>query len=330
MTTTTLPDASARVPSRLRSTLLTAVAPAVWGSTYIVTTELLPTGHPMFAALVRALPAGLLAVAISRTLPRGAWWWRAAVLGTLNIGIFFPLLFITAERLPGGVAATLGATQPIIVALLAVAVLDERLSRWRLGWGVVGVIGVALVVLGPGAAVDVVGTVAGLTGAASMGLGVILTKRWGRPDGVGPVAYAGWQLTAGGLVLLAPTLLIEGVPQRIDAPAVAGYLWLGVLGGLLAYTLWFTGLRRLPVTATALLGLLSPLVAATLGALVLGQTLAPVQLVGFALALTALAAGQLAPREPRHPPARRRSAPRATSRSVVRHSGGSDVVRKLP
>lgn len=274
--------------------LATAVAPAVWGTTYIVTTELLPAGHPMFAALMRALPAGVLGLLLARALPRGSWWWKAAVLGTLNIGLFFPLLFVAAERLPGGVAATLGATQPIMVALLAVLVLGERLSRWRLGWGIAGVAGVAMVVLGPGAVLDPVGVAAGIAGAASMGTGVILTKRWGRPPGVSAIGFAGWQLTAGGLVLLVPTLLLEGIPAQLDLPATGGYLWLGLGGGLLAYTLWFRGVRAMPVTATALLGLLSPLVAAVLGVAIAGETLTSIQLAGFAVALAALAAGQLA------------------------------------
>jgi probable blue pigment (indigoidine) exporter len=275
-------------------TALTALTPIVWGTTYVVTTELLPPGHPMFAALMRALPAGLIALALTRTLPRGRWWLKALVLGSLNIGAFFPLLFITAERLPGGVAATLGAAQPVIVALLAVGVLAERLSLWRLSWALVGVIGVGLVVLGPSAALDPSGVVAGLAGTASMGLGVVLTKKWGRPEGVGPMAFAGWQLTAGGLVLLPATLIVEGVPGHLDALAIGGYLWLGLVGGLIGYTLWFRGIRALPVTAIAMLGLLSPLVAAVLGAVVLGESFAPIQLLGFALALLAMLAGQLA------------------------------------
>lgn len=301
MSTTTATQMPVTVSGRVGMTMLTALTPAVWGTTYIVTTEFLPAGHPMFAALMRALPAGLLALLLSQTLPRGNWWWKALVLGTLNIGAFFPLLFLTAERLPGGVAATLGAIQPIIVAFLAVAILGERLSRWRLGWGMVGVIGVGLVVLGPGASLDPVGVLAGLAGAASMALGVTLTKRWGRPEGVSAIALAGWQLTAGGVVLLIPTLSIKGIPEQIDAPALGGYLWLGLIGGLLAYTVWFAGIRRLPVTATALLGLLSPLMAAALGILVLGQLLAPVQIAGFILALAALLAGQLTPRTGKGP-----------------------------
>lgn len=282
----------------LPRTALTALAPAVWGTTYIVTTEFLPAGHPLFAGLLRALPAGLIALAFTRTLPRGAWWGKAAVLGVLNIGLFLPLLFIAAERLPGGVAATLGAAQPLVVAVLAVAVLRQPLSARPLLWGVTGVAGVGLVVIGPSAALDTTGVVAGLAGAVTMGLGVTLTKRWGRPEGVGPLAFTGWQLTAGGLFLAPLTFLAEGAPPAIDGRAALGYLWLGLVGGLITFVLWFQGIAALPVTSVAVLGLLSPLVAAGLGALVLGQTLGPVQLVGFALALASIVGGQLPGRAP--------------------------------
>ncbi|MFD5726041.1 EamA family transporter [Streptomyces sp. NPDC058368] len=285
-------------PGALPRTALTALAPAVWGTTYLVTTEFLPSGHPLFAGFLRALPAGLIALALTRTLPRGAWWGKAAVLGVLNIGLFLPLLFIAAERLPGGVAATLGAAQPLVVALLAVAVLRQPLAGRPLLWGVTGVLGVGLVVIGPGARLDGAGVAAGLAGAATMGLGVTLTKRWGRPEGVGPLAFTGWQLTAGGLFLAPVTFLAEGAPPAIDGRAALGYLWLGLVGGLLTYALWFRGIGALPVTSVAVLGLLSPLVAAGLGALVLGQTLGPVQLAGFALALASIVGGQLPGRAP--------------------------------
>ncbi|MFJ1755114.1 EamA family transporter [Kitasatospora sp. NPDC088134] len=292
--TLTTPTSQARSgPALLPRTALTAIAPAVWGTTYVVTTELLPPAHPMFAALLRALPAGLIALALTRRLPRGDWWWKAAVLGALNIGLFLPLLFTAAERLPGGVAATLGAAQPMVVALLAVPVLGQRLSGRRLLWALVGVLGVGLVVIGPRAHLDAIGIAAGLGGAASMALGVVLTKRWGRPEGVGPLALTGWQLTAGGLLLLPSTLLFEGAPPAVDGRAALGYLWLGLVGGLLTYALWFQGIARLPVTAAAVLGLLSPLVAAALGALLLDQTLGAVQLLGFGLALASIVAGQL-------------------------------------
>lgn len=138
------------------------------------------------------------------------------MLGTLNMAAFFPLLFLAAQQLPGGVAATLGAAQPIVIAFLAVAILHEKLSLWRVTWGVLGMIGIALVVLGPNAAMSPLGIPAGLAGAVSMGIGVVLTKKWGCPEEVSAVGLAGWQLAAAGLVLLLPALFIDGIPPGID------------------------------------------------------------------------------------------------------------------
>ncbi len=285
---------------------LTALAPASWGTTYAVTTELLPPGQPLFAGLMRALPAGLLALAITRVLPRGDWWWKSAVLGALNIGALFPLLFLAAERLPGGVAATLGATQPLLVAGLSIVVLRDRPTAWQWAWGVIGVLGVGLVVLGPQARLDAVGVLAVLGGTAGMAGGIVLTKRWGRPAGAGPLTLAGWQLTAGGLLLLPLTLLAEGAPHGIDGGAVAGYLWLGSMGGLISFALWFRGIGKLPVGASAPLVLLSPLVA-TVAGIALGESLNLPQSLGFVLALAALLAAQLSPPRPRR---RRAAGPR--------------------
>ena len=83
-------------PSLTSVAALTALTPAVWGTTYIVATEFLPEGRPMFAATLRALPVGLAFVLWSRKLPQGSWWWRSVLLGFLNIGAFFALLFVAA------------------------------------------------------------------------------------------------------------------------------------------------------------------------------------------------------------------------------------------
>lgn len=288
--------------NRLILTLVTALAPAAWGTTYLVTTELLPAGHPLLAGLLRALPAGFLAVLLARRLPHGAWWGKALVLGALNIGAFFPLLFLAAERLPGGVAAAVAGAQPLIVLGLGALVLGERVRPISAAAAVAGAAGVALVVLGPAAALDLWGLVAALGGVTATGLGMILTKRWGRPAGVGPVAYAGWQLTAGGLLLLPLTFAVEGPPPALDAGALLGYLWLATAGGIIAYTLWFRGIQRLPVIVPGLLALLSPIVATLLGVLVVGESFTVLQVAGIVITLAALVGGQFAAR-PRGTPA---------------------------
>ncbi|MFE0805346.1 EamA family transporter [Streptomyces sp. NPDC058812] len=275
---------------------LTALAPVSWGTTYAVTTEFLPVDRPLFTGLTRALPAGLLLLAIARVLPRGAWWWKAAVLGALNIGAFFPLLFLSAYRLPGGMAAAVGSVGPLIVVGLSALLLGQRPTARSVLTGVVAAFGVSLVVLKAAGALDALGVLAALASTASMSAGVVLTKRWGRPDGVGPLALTGWQLTAGGLLIAPLALLAEGAPPALDGPAVGGYLYLALANTAVAYWLWFRGIGRLSATQATFLGPLSPLTAAVVGWAALGQALTPVQLAGMALAFGATAAGQLAPR----------------------------------
>ncbi len=279
----------------------TARTPIVWGTTYLVATELLPDGRPLLAATVRALPVGLAFVLTTGTLPRGRWWLRATILGLLNIGAFFALLFVAAFRLPGGVAATAGALQPLIAAGLAAVLIGEAFTRRTAIAGCLGVVGVALLVLGPDAALDPIGVAAAIGGTVSMAAGVVLTKRWGRP--VDLVTFTGWQLTAGGLALLPLLVATEGLPSSLDATNVVGFAWLAVVGTGAAYANWFRGIQRLPIGTVSLLALLSPLVATAAGWLALGQRLSALQLVGAALVAVAVAGPHL-PTPPRARPER--------------------------
>ena len=184
----------------LSDMLLTGLAPAIWGTTYIVTTEWLPVDHPLFIAMMRALPIGIVLSLALRQWPRGIWWYRSAVLGFLNIGLFFVLLFIAATRLPGGLTATIGSIQPMVVLALAWIILKERPTLHKLGFAMLGVVGVALLVLTQFARLDRLGVLAILGATVSMAGGTVLTKKWGRP--VSLLSFTAWQLVAGGLFLL--------------------------------------------------------------------------------------------------------------------------------
>ncbi|WP_306316238.1 MULTISPECIES: EamA family transporter [unclassified Streptomyces] len=305
------------------TTLLTACVPAVWGTTYLVTTELLPPDRPLLASLVRALPAGLILLLVGRELPRGIWWWRALALGVLNIGAFFYLLFVAAYHLPGGVAALVGAVQPVFVLLLSAAVLGSRIRLLQVLACLLGLGGVALLVLRSDAALDAVGVSAGLLGAACMGAGVVFTKRWGRPDGVGLLTFTGWQLTAGGLVLLPVALLDEGLPDTVSAGNLLGFGYLSIVGALIAYAVWFRGISRLPALTVSFLSLASPLAATVLGWLVVGEDLSLPQLAGAAVIVAAVALAQPRPSRPATTGAPRRTEETTTADSVA--SLGGDI-----
>jgi probable blue pigment (indigoidine) exporter len=307
-TTTTVRAAStAARPALVAATM---VAPVLWGMTYAVTAELLPPGRPMLAATVRALSAGLLLLLVAPWRPHGVWWARAAVLGVLNIGAFFVLLFVAAYRLPGGVAATLGSIQPLVTAGLAVTLLGERLRMMIVLAGLLGVAGVALLVLRAGAALDTVGVLAGLAGAVSMATGTVLAKRWGQPVPV--AAFTSWQLIAGGVGLVPVAFVVEGSPPDLTMRNLAGFVWFATTTAV-AYLLWFRGVARLPVARMSLLALLSPIVATLAGWTLLHERFTVAQLLGALLVLLAIHLGQRSPRATSH---RHGSAARCRSRLI--------------
>ncbi|MEA5623697.1 DMT family transporter [Nostoc sp. UHCC 0251] len=269
---------------------LTALAPAIWGTTYIVATELLPPNHPLLVAALRSLPIGIFLTASLRQLPKGIWWWRILLLGGLNIGIFQALLFVAAYRLPGGVAATAGAIQPLLVVIFSWLLLGDKPSKRAIIAAITGFIGVGLLVLSPTARLDWIGIVAAIAGAVTMGLGTTLTKRWKRP--VSLLVFTAWQLAIGGMILLPIALVVEKPLTNLSATNLLGFVYLGVVGTGLAYMLWFRGIERLKATAVSSLGLMSPVVATLMGFLVLHQTLTPIQLSGGAIVLVSVLVGQ--------------------------------------
>ena len=278
----------------LRTLLLTALAPAIWGSSYIVTTQVLPQVDPVTISLLRALPAGLFLLLYVRVLPKGRWIPKMFVLGALNFSIFWSLLFFSAHRLPGGVAAVLGAAQPFIVIFAARGLLGAPIKPLSLIATCTGLFGIGLLLLTPAAKLDALGIVAGFAGAASMALGIVLSRKWQPP--VDTLTFTAWQLTAGGLLLIPVAIFAKVDLAALTGPNLAGIAYLGLIGAALTYLLWFQGISKLHPFAVSVLGFLSPLTATALGWGVLGEALGPLQITGMVIALGSVFLGQYAVR----------------------------------
>lgn len=269
-----------------RDVLLTAIAPAIWGSTYIVTTQFLPPDRPFTAALIRVLPAGILLLLFTRRLPERRDIGRLIILSALNIGVFQALLFVAAYRLPGGLAAVLGAIQPLLIMVL-IWVLDKHAPKQITLWGALaGVIGMAMLLLSPQTVFEPIGIAAALLGAMCMASGIWLTRRW--QVNLPVMALTGWQLVIGG-VMLAPAMWFFDAPLPVlTVPQWAAYAYLSLAGAFVAYALWFRGISRLPSVAVASLGLLSPLTAVALGWVVLSQEMSGIAFIGLFIVLASV------------------------------------------
>lgn len=259
--------------------LLTAIAPTLWGTTYIITTELLPADRPFIAAFLRLLPAGIILVLISRHLPKRDEWLRIIILAILNFAIFHVLLFVAAYRLPGGLAAVVGAIQPLMMMFLIWFVDNRKPAHLALGASIVGVFGMAALLLSPNSTWDLIGILAATAGAMLMTSGVFLARRW-RTD-MPLLAFTGWQLLIAGVMLAPLAWLIDPPLLTLTTKNMLGYGYLSLLGTTLAYVLWFNGIAKLSPVAVSSLGLLSPIAAVIIGWGLLGQSITGFALLGL-------------------------------------------------
>lgn len=265
--------------------LLGAMAAMIWGSTYIVTTEWLPSEKSITTAALRVLPAGILLVVFcTKRLPADTWW-RVVILGVLNIAIFQAMLFVASHRLPGGIAALGSAVQPMAVLLLTWAVDRVSPNRWAIGACVMAGLGLAAVVAAP-VPYDLVGLSAVVIGSASMAAGTFLARRWSVQISV--FALTGFQMLVGGVVLLLVALWLEGIPAAPTATQWAALSYLSLVGGLLAYVMWFRAVARLAPLAVTSLVLLSPVTAALLGWALRGESLSGLSIAGIATVLASV------------------------------------------
>jgi probable blue pigment (indigoidine) exporter len=271
---------------------LTALAPLVWGSSYIVTTQFLPNLDPLTVSVLRALPAGLLLLCLVRQIPHGHWIWKMFLLGALNFAIFWSLLFFAAYRLPGGVAAIMGALQPFVVIFASRFLLGSPIKVLSLFAVAAGAVGVALLVLTPEATLDNWGVAAGIAGSASMALGTVLSRKWQPPASA--LTFTSWQLTAGGLLLVPFVPFAPTDWSTISGTNILGLAYLGLIGAALTYIIWLRGIRIIQPTAASLLGLLSPMSAALLGWFFLKETLSVPQSIGMVVVLLSVIVGQYA------------------------------------
>ncbi|MEU7488484.1 EamA family transporter [Streptomyces sp. NPDC042319] len=302
--------------ANLRWVALTAVAPVAWGTNYYVTREFLPADHPLYGAALRALPAGLVLLALRRQLPRGAWWWRSAVLGLLNVSVFFVLVYAASQLLPTSIASTVMALSPLTMMLMAWLLVSERPRAAHLAGAATGLAGVCLMLLTGAGGVSVAGALASATAMLTSSFGYVLTKRWSA--GTDVLASTAWQLTAGGLFLLPVAAVTEGAPPALSTPTLLAFGYVALIATALAFAAWFTGLRHLPAGTVGLVGLLNPVTGVLLGLILAGETLTPQQLCGVVLVLAGVALG--------HPTGA--AGQRGSSRASVRSVSGEHHTRE--
>ncbi len=288
----------------------TAAAPVVfvllWSTGFVGAKYGLPYAEPFtFLALRLAIAAVLLAVlalALRAPRPRGRQIGAAALVGLLlHAGYLGGVFYAISVGLPSGVAAVVVSLQPVLTAVLAVALLGERLApRQWLGFAL-GLAGVGLVLApgllaraGSGAApLPVAGVLTCVVALVAGTSGTLVQKRYG--DGTPLLAGTAVQYAAAALVLV--TLARATETMRIDwSPQfVLGLAWLVLALSLGAVLLLLVLLRRGSAAGVSSLFYLVPPATAVEAYLLFGERLAPPALVGVAVVAVGVALALRAP-----------------------------------
>jgi drug/metabolite transporter (DMT)-like permease len=280
--------------SDARAWLAFAACGAIWGSTFLVISIGNDALAPLWAATLRlALAAALLAAwtrARGRALPRGAALRAALGYGVAQFGVNFPLLYWGEARVPSGLSAVVYATIPLSSALLTRALGMERLTAAKVGGALVAFAGVALLFSSSfHQHVPASGLAAIFVGATAAGVGTIILKRGPKQDPFGANAAG----SAVGALISGAASFALGEAHALPATFSAAWpvLYLTVAGSLGAYVImaWLVG--HWPVTRTAYVTVIVPVIALGLGALVRGEGLPPATAAGTALVLVGLLLG---------------------------------------
>jgi drug/metabolite transporter (DMT)-like permease len=245
--------------------------------------------HLTFASL-RAIVAGVLLIALAlslrRPLPSSARIWAmitAIGIGATSLG--FLGMFHAAEFVTPGIATVIANAQPLLAAILAAVILNEKITaRGVVGLilGFIGILFIALPQLVSGSENFIRGIGYIILAAIGITVGNVLIKRIA--GNVDALMAMGLQMLIGSVPLAVGAWGME-VPTEIQwsLTFVGILLFLSVIGTAFVYWLWFSVLANVPLNQANVFSFLIPTFGLAAGALFFGETLGWSQLVGIAL-----------------------------------------------
>jgi drug/metabolite transporter (DMT)-like permease len=285
----------------LRVAVAYVVVALIWGSTWgaikIGVTDVPPFVFAFARAAAVASVLTILAVALRQPLPRGRLTLAAAtVVGVINIGLTWAIIFWSEQFVPSGLVAVFGSAAPVWTALLAhFMVKGDRLSVLKILGLILGLGGTILLIGAPDAADGTAGLIA--TGLLALmpitwAIAAILQSRFLTRVAPIPTVAIGTWVSA---LLLAPLALVQ-LPQGAHwtLASVLAFVWLTLFGTCFAMVVSLWLYRKLRPTTITLIQVLVPAEAILIGTVWLGEPVSIRMLAGAALVVVAVALNAIA------------------------------------
>ena len=263
----------------------------IWGSTFLairIGNQALPPEWAATLRLVLAAPLLALVVLVRHDRwPRGEALKAALLFGVFNFGVNLGLLYWGERVVPSGIAAVLYATVPLSTAFIAAALGVERLQPRKLVAAIVAIAGVATIFAGE-MRLDVPfeGLIAVFLAATAASLSSVFLKRAPQPSVFSTNAVG----AAAGAILCFAASVVLGEDHSLPS-TIAGWwpvIYLTLAGSLGAYVIWTWLVGHWSVTSASYVGVVVPVIAVILGAIVLQETRSPETYVGATVVVAAV------------------------------------------
>ncbi|KQY20312.1 hypothetical protein ASD31_24110 [Rhizobium sp. Root482] len=272
--------------------LVASVMAAVfWGTNFEATRIALLYLPPWSAAAGRFVLAAA-AIMLWLRIAKGIRWsvlrrnlTSYAVLGVVGVAGFNAALFLGMKTSSPVTAALIMGTSPLTTNLLESLLLRRMPSPRALAGMVVSLLGVALTVGAFSGAHFASGDILVLLGSLAWAVYTIGCRRW--VSDATPLETTAWTMLVGAFALAFVGFSVETpVTSFVHAPTIAlvSILWMALLGSVLAYLFWQTGIAKRGPGATSIMFNLVP-VSALLVAAIFGRTPGLAQIAGVAIAI---------------------------------------------
>ncbi len=278
----------------IRAILMGLAFAVMWSSAFTSARIIVADASPLLALSARYLISGLIGVGIARML--GQSWhltpaqWRATIIfGSLQNAVYLGLNFVAMQTVEASLAAIIASTMPLLVGLAAWIFLGEALRPLGVAGLIAGVIGVAIIMgARMGAGVDLYGVALCGIGVVALTIATLLVR--GATSGGNFLMVVGLQMLVGCIALTIATLLFETPRLEPTLPLFLAFTYTCLIPGLAATVVWFWLVNRIGATRAATFHFLNPFLGVAIAAILLGEALAPRDIVGVAI----IAAGILA------------------------------------
>lgn len=281
----------------LRSIGMGVAFALMWSSAFSAARIVVQYAPPMTSLSIRFLISGLIGVAIARMM--GESWrltpaqWRATILfGLCQNALYLGMNFLAMQTIDASLAAIIASTLPLLVAAACWVFLRERLRPLAVLGLVLGFGGTVLIMGGRLAAgVDVVGVILCIIGVLALTFATMSMR--GASSGGNIMMIVGLQLLVGAAFLAVPAAFETHVVEW-NWRLVSAFFYIVFVPGLLATWIWFVLVARIGATRAATFHFLNPFLGVAVAAVLLGERLGMVDIIGVAVVMAGILAVQIA------------------------------------